>query len=64
MYAAIHIVVSYEFVCMYYPLLSSLDVPVDMVHPLQSKYRQCAGLGTLFMISIYVLASIQGILTG
>ena len=34
MYVTIRIVVSYESACMYYPLLSLLDVPVDMGHPL------------------------------
>ena len=34
MYVAIRIVVSYESACMYYPLLSPLNVPVDMVHAL------------------------------
>ena len=34
MYIAIRIVVSYESACTNYPLLSSLDFPVDMIHPL------------------------------
>ena len=34
MYIAISIVINYESASTYYPLLSSLNVPVDMVHPL------------------------------
>ena len=46
MYVAIRIVISYInlHVRMHYPLLSSLDVPVDMVHPVQPNYQWCAGL--------------------
>ena len=51
-YVAIHIVVSYESASTYYHLLSSLNVPVDMVHPLQSNYQWCARLALyLHMIS-------------
>ena len=44
MYIAIRITVSYEFTCMHYPFLSSFDIPLDMVHQLQSNYQWCAGL--------------------
>ena len=44
MYIAIRTVVRHESACTYYSLLSSLDVPVDIVHPFQSNYRWCSGL--------------------
>ena len=44
MYLAICIIVSYKSACTYYPFLSSLDIPLDMVHLLQSNYWWCVGL--------------------
>ena len=43
MYIAIRIIVSYESAYTYYPIVFSLNVPLDMVHLLQSNYQWCAG---------------------
>ena len=50
MYIAIRIIVSYESEYTYYPIVFSLDVPLDMVHLLQSNYQWCAGASTILKI--------------
>ena len=54
---SISVVVSYLHVpyMTYYPLLSSLDVPVDMVHLLQSNHRWSAGLALYLLYPYMVL---------